>query len=107
VRVAIRFATSCVPADRRLAASLWPLYRKAPGRDSYALDRTPRTSATHAVSFVAAAAAARAAGARAASTRLLGQAQAVEAAHPSYYGAAWVALGRAMLTTAALGGCSS
>jgi hypothetical protein len=107
VRVAIRFATKCVPADRRLAASLWPLYGKAPGRDSYALDGTPRTTATDAVSFVAAAAAARAAGARAASTRLLDQAQAVEAAHPSYYGAAWVALGRAMLTTAALGGCSS
>jgi cellulose synthase (UDP-forming) len=106
-RVAIRFATSCVPADRRLAASLWPLYRKAPGRDTYALDGTPRTSATHAVSFVAAAAAARAAGDRGAATRLLGRAQAADAAHPTYYGAAWVALGRAMLTTAALGGCSS
>jgi cellulose synthase (UDP-forming) len=107
LRVAIRFATSCVPADRRLAASLWPLYRKAPGRDSYALDGTPRTTTTHAASFVAAAAAARAAGDRKAAAGLLDRAQAADAAHPSYYGAAWVALGRAMLTTAALGGCSS
>lgn len=107
IRVPIRLAASCVPADRRLAASLWPLYRKAPGRDAYALDGAPRTDATHAASFVAAAAAARAAGNRAASARLLDRAQAQDAAHPTYYGAAWVALGRAMLTTAALGGCGS
>jgi cellulose synthase (UDP-forming) len=107
IRVPIRLAASCVPADRRLAASLWPLYRKAPGRDAYALDGAPRTDATHAASFVAAAAAARAAGDRAASARLLDGAQAQDAAHPTYYGAAWVALGRAMLTTAALGGCGS
>jgi endoglucanase len=107
VRVPIRLAASCVPADRRLAASLWPLYRKAPGRDAYALDGTPRTDATHAASFVAAAAAARAAGDRAASARLLDRAQTQDAAHPTYYGAAWIALGRAMLTTNALGGCAS
>jgi hypothetical protein len=107
VRVAIRFAASCVPADRRLAASLWPLYRRAPGRNSYALDGTPQSNATHAASFVAAAAAARAAGHRAASARLLARAQRIDAAHPSYYGAAWLALGRAMLTTAALGGCAA
>ena len=105
IRVAVRYAASCSPADRRLAASLWPLYRRAPGRQVYALDGTPLTTRMHAAGFVAAAASARAAGHRAAAARLLNDAQAQDAAHPSYYGAAWLALGRAMLTTAALGGC--
>jgi endoglucanase len=107
VRVAIRFASSCDPADRRLAAAMWPLYRRDPGRDAYALDGTPASPYLHAVSFVAAAAAAHAAGHRAAATRLLARAQAENDVHPSYYGSAWIALGRVMLTTAALGGCAS
>jgi cellulose synthase (UDP-forming) len=107
VRVTVRHASSCVPEDRRLAASLWPLYARNPGRDSYAPNGTPRSSATHAASYVAAAAAARAAGNRAAMNHLLGEAQAQQDAHPTYYGAAWLALGRTMMTTAALGGCAS
>lgn len=82
-------------------------YRAAPGRDAYALNGTPQTSATHAASYVAAAAAARAAGDRAAMNEMLDDAQAQNDLHPSYYGAAWLALGRTMLTTAALGGCAS
>jgi cellulose synthase (UDP-forming) len=107
VRVAVRYAFSCVRADRRLAASLWPLYRNAPGRDGYTLTGTPRSATNHAASFVAAAAAARAAGNRAAMNQMLNAAQAQNDAHPTYYGAAWLALGRTMLTTAALGGCKS
>jgi cellulose synthase (UDP-forming) len=106
VRVAIRSAESCVPADRRLAASLWAIYRRDPGRDAYALDGTPQTSQQHAASFVAAAAAAKAADDSQDAARLLGQAQAQDRAHPTYYGAAWVALGRVMLTTNALGSCA-
>ncbi len=56
--------------------------------------------------FVAAAAAAKAAGDSQDAARLLGQAQAQDRAHPTYYGAAWVALGRVMLTTNALGSCA-
>jgi len=48
-----------------------------------------------------------AAGHRTAATRLLAQAQAADARNPSYSGAAWVALGRVLLTTSALGGCES
>ena len=106
IRVAIRYASSCVPRDRQLAAALWPRYRAAPGRDTYALNGKPLTSATHAASFVAAAAAARAAGDRTAMHQLLNDAQAQNDTHPTYYGSAWLALGRAMLTTAALGGCA-
>jgi hypothetical protein len=107
IRVAIRYGTSCDPADRRLAAALWPLYRRNPGRDAYALDGAPASSYLHAVSFVGAAAAARAAGDKAAASQMLARAQAQNSAHPSYYGSAWVALGRVMLTTAALGSCTS
>ena len=105
-RVAIRAAESCVPADRRLAAGLWPLYRRAPGRSAYALDGRPLGGQHHAASFVAAAAAARAAGDGAAGDRLLDRAAALDRAHPTYYGAAWVALGRVLLTSSALGTCA-
>jgi cellulose synthase/poly-beta-1,6-N-acetylglucosamine synthase-like glycosyltransferase len=107
IRLAVRYAASCSPADRRLAAALWPIYRRNPGRDTYALDGAPASPYSHAVSFVGAAAAARAAGDRGSAARLLARAQAENDLHPSYYGAAWVALGRVMLTTAALGGCVS
>jgi hypothetical protein len=106
LRVAIRFAESCVPADRRLAAALWPLYRGAPGHGAYALDGSPQTTWTHASSFVAAAGAAQAAGDGGATANLLDRAAAADATHPTYYGAAWVALGRVMLTSSALGGCA-
>jgi endoglucanase len=107
IRVAIRYAASCSPADRKLAAALWPIYRRNPGRDAYALDGAPASPYLHAVSFLGAAAAARAAGDRSAAANLLARAQAENDVHPTYYGSAWVALGRVMLTTAALGGCSS
>jgi cellulose synthase/poly-beta-1,6-N-acetylglucosamine synthase-like glycosyltransferase len=105
VRVAIRSAESCVPEDRRLAASLWPLYRRDPGLATYSLDGSPAGRATHAASFVAAAASARAAGEDGEAEQLLDEAQETDSAHPTYYGAAWVALGRVMLTSSALGAC--
>jgi endoglucanase len=104
-RVAVRAAESCVPADRRLAAALWPQYRRHPGRAAYAPDGRPLTAQRHAASFVAAAAAARAAGHPSAGARLLDRAEATDRAHPTYYGAAWAALGRALLTSNALGAC--
>ncbi|HEV3129905.1 MAG TPA: glycosyl hydrolase family 8 [Solirubrobacteraceae bacterium] len=107
LRVAIRMASSCRPADRQLAAALWPLYRRAPGRDVYSLDGRPLTGLTHAASYVAAAASAAAAGHRSMADRLLGQAQADNTRYPTYYGSAWLALGRVLLTTSALGGCAS
>jgi endoglucanase len=106
-RVPIVMAESCVPADRRLAAAMWPLLRGAPGRAGYALDGSPTTSQQHATSLVGAAAAASASGDGRASARLLDRARALDAAHPSYYGSVWIALGRVMLTSNALGGCKS
>jgi endoglucanase len=105
VRLAVRAAESCVPQDRRVAAELWPLYRAAPGYADYALNGTPRTPRSHAASLVAAAAAARAAGQTRAGNQLLDQADRLNRSQPTYYGAAWVALGRVMLTSNALGAC--
>lgn len=105
VRLAVRSAESCVAADRRIAAHLWPLYRRHPGMATYALDGTPIGGQTHAASYVAAAAAAKGAGDDGATEQLLDQAQGANSAHPTYYGSAWVALGRVMLTSSALGSC--
>jgi endoglucanase len=90
-RVPIRLAASCDAEDRRLAASLTGLRDAAP--------------ADHPVFSVARAAQATAAGDPAAAEALLDDAAAQDAEHPSYYGAAWVALGRALLQTDLLGSC--
>jgi len=39
--------------------------------------------------------------------RLLDLAARVQTSHPTYYGAAWLALGRVLPTTNALGGCAT
>jgi cellulose synthase (UDP-forming) len=105
LRVAVRSAESCVPADRRIAAGLWPIYRRHPGAATYALDGAPDGDASHATSFVAAAAAAKADDDNKAAEQMLDRAQDEDSSHPTYYGAAWVALGRVMLTSSALGAC--
>jgi endoglucanase len=58
------------------------------------------------VALVAAAAAAGAAGHPRDRDRLLDAAAALDKQSPTYYGAAWVALGRIMLTTKYLDACS-
>ncbi|MCU1368017.1 MAG: hypothetical protein JWN39_3656, partial [Ilumatobacteraceae bacterium] len=43
---------------------------------------------------------------RAASEQLLDDASALDAAHPTYYGSAWVAIARVLLDTRLLGSCA-
>ena len=105
VRTPVRFAESCVSDDRRVAARMWPRYAKRPGRAAYDLDGAPAGEGSHAASLVAAAAAASAADHEQAGEKLLDRATALDERHPSYYGAAWVALGRVMLSSPALGEC--
>jgi endoglucanase len=90
-RVPIRMSVSCDPADRRAAAAFTGLQARAPS--------------AHPVFLVARAAAAHARGDDAATTALLDAAARADAAAPTYYGAAWVALGRLLLQTDRLGGC--
>jgi hypothetical protein len=108
-RLAVRFAGACDAPSRALAARLWPALSGAdaallPRR----LDGSPTAGAVrHPVALVGAAGAARGAGRPADVARLLAQAADRDRAGPTYYGAAWVALGRLWLTTDLLGRCPS
>ena len=105
VRLPVRLAESCDPADRELAARMWPKLRDDPGAARRSLDGTPQTGDEHPAALVGAAGAAQAAGDRAAADDLLDRAAELDADHPTYYGSAWVALGRAMLQDHTLGRC--
>ena len=106
-RVPVRMAAACEPEGAELAARLWPfLGRQGTGLAArYRLDGGA-LGERHALSAVAASAAGYAAGEGAAGERLLERAQALEREFPTYYGAAWVALGRLLLTTERFQLCS-
>jgi endoglucanase len=106
-RVSVWLAASCEPAARRLAAAWWPLLSGGETSGALALrtDGQVLNGTSTPLALVASAAAAGAAGERRERDRLLDEAARLDAAHPTYYGAAWVALGRALLTTDLLGGC--
>lgn len=106
VRVPIRLAVDCDERGRELAASLRPfLAAQEHLAAEYDLDGSPRVDYPHPTMLVAAAAAEHAAGDEAATEDLLDRAQELDEQHPSYYGAAWVALGRLLLSTDALQHC--
>ena len=98
-RVVIWFAASCDPQARALAAHWWPLLR--PGSHQRALALRPDGAVLNAtpsvLPLVSSAAAAKAAGNGAAAQRLQQQAATAQRSHPTYYGAAWQALGSALL----------
>ena len=96
-RVTVRAAMSCEPAWRNLAASAAQIYPPADDLPlRLTLDGRPASDDRHPLMLIASAAAAHAAG-DASTTRLLDAAEQLERRHPSYYGAAWVALGRLWL----------
>jgi endoglucanase len=109
VRTLVRMAEDPNPAGRQIAARAWPAFAdedpaKLPLEHDLSGRPTGRT--LHPVALVAAAGAADAAGLTAARDGLLDAAEALDQRSPTYYGAAWVALGRMMLTTKLLGPCS-
>jgi endo-1,4-beta-D-glucanase Y len=108
VRLPVRMAEACGVADRRRAAAAWrglrPLTR-GPLPAVLDLGASPLQRFEHPAALVGAAGAAAGAGDHEAAARLLDRAARVDARAPTYYGAAWVALGRAMLTTDLLGRC--
>ncbi|MDE3130139.1 MAG: hypothetical protein KGL16_03225 [Acidobacteriota bacterium] len=107
-RVVVWMATSCAAAERRLAARWWPLLapRGRAGAIALGTEGNVIDPDANALSYVAAAAAAVAAGDGRAMRTLLGRARTAEAGSRDYYGGAWLALGDALLTTNALGGCA-
>jgi endo-1,4-beta-D-glucanase Y len=104
-RLVVWLATSCDARGPALAARLNSLLTDR--ENSLALTQRGQVISvqTNATPIVAAAAAAQAAGDTARRDSLLAQAAAENAANPTYYGSAWVALGRTLLTTNLLGGC--
>jgi endo-1,4-beta-D-glucanase Y len=92
-RAIVWSAVASRAVGRRLAARAWPaLKARATGEP---------------LAAVAAAAAATAAGDRSARDRLLARADQLQAASPTYYGTAWAALGRLLLTSDRLSICLS
>jgi endo-1,4-beta-D-glucanase Y len=101
-RTLVRLATDPDPAGRRIAAHAWRVFSgRSPDGIVVEHDlRGRRAGQTrHPVTLVAAAAAARASGWDDATARLLDAADALQRSQPTYYGAAWTALGRLALTT--------
>jgi endo-1,4-beta-D-glucanase Y len=102
VRTLVRMAEDPDPAGRRIAARAWPVFA---GQDptklpvEHHLSGRPIGDTLNPVVLVAAAGAADAAGEPAARDGLLATAETLDQRFPTYYGTAWVALGRIMLTT--------
>jgi endo-1,4-beta-D-glucanase Y len=108
-RTLMRMAEDPNPDGRRIAARMWPVFEGRAASEipvEHDLTGKPIGGTRHPVVLVAAAAAAGAAGHPADRDRLLDAAAALDKESPTYYGAAWVALGRIMLTTKYLDACS-
>lgn len=99
--------SACSAQARPLAARWWRLVQASADAAPLARDLSgqPTNPDVAALSAVAAAAAAYAAGRGAETTRLLRTAGQIDMKYPTYYGAAWVALGEVLLTTDLLTTC--
>lgn len=106
-RTVVWLAASCNPRARALAGRWWPLLRPGDRAQALALrlNGTVVNAAPAPLALVATAAAAKAAGHLPAARQLLNRAAAQQRRQATYYGGAWLALGRALLTTRALGTC--
>jgi endo-1,4-beta-D-glucanase Y len=108
-RTLVRFAEDPDPAGRRIAAKAWPAFEGLkPSQIPVEHDLSGKAIGTtqHPVALVAAAGAAQAAGDTRSATKLLDAAEALDKKTPTYYGSAWVALGRIFLQSDALKVCA-
>ncbi len=105
-RLPLRYAESCHPEDVVLAAQLAGALARSPGGPA-ARDLTgqPLTSDQSVVAITAQAAVFAAAGDTTGANAQLIAADHQQQLGPTYYGGAWNALGRMLLTDPALGGC--
>lgn len=102
VRTLVRFAEDPNLAGRRIAARSWPAFENQDPTKlpvEHDLSGKPVGHTLHPVVLVSAAGAAAAAGHSAARDGLLDEAESLDRRSPTYYGAAWVALGRIFLMT--------
>jgi len=109
-RLPVWQAASCAPADRAAAAEDWRALSRTSGHGSavaYTLSGHRVARTVNPLGWVATAAAADAAGHRQATLSLLGRADRQAAVFHTYYGDAWTALGRVLLTTHWLTSCAT
>jgi endoglucanase len=104
-RTPVRLAESCDPAGRALAARMNAPLAGAGSAAELDLGGTPLREGDSVVAAVGHAATAAAAGDTDGAQRALTEADALHQRSPSYYGGAWDALGRLLLTGTTLGGC--
>ena len=105
-RMPIRFAESCRPADVALAGRLTPALDRSMGDPAVRdLGGAPVLNEESVVAAAAKAAALAAAGQTARAASQLLSADHLQQVKPTYYGAAWNALARLMLSGETLGGC--
>jgi endoglucanase len=107
-RLPVWLAASGDSQAATLCRTWWPLLSRADRTDAAALDvgGVRLDDRRHPLGIVATSAAAAAAGRAGDRDALLARAEALDAAQPSYYGSAWVAIGRALLTTDLLRGAA-
>ncbi len=107
-RVPIWYAADCSTKGRAVSAAMWPILQRAAGRGgrlAYSLTGASESRLVNPLGNVAAAAAADASGDRGAAANLLTRADRQDNRHHTYYGDAWVALGRVLLDTRLLSPC--
>jgi endoglucanase len=108
-RVPVWFAAGCTQSERAVAADAWPLLRHSAdqgARVSYSVNGAAQSADVNPLGSVAAAASASAAGDQRAAGTLLAAADRQSARFQTYYGDAWVALGRILLDTTWLSPCA-
>lgn len=102
-RLPIRLAEACDDRGRALAAEFWPRLRGLDGGGAaiaYTLDGKRLEGGDNPLGLIASASAATAAGEKDEAQRLLSDAARLEKRHSTYYGAAWIAMGQALLRPA-------
>ena len=108
-RVIVQAAVDCRAAGQDIAARAWPFLAAEVDSGNlvatYTLDGQRLGPERHPLALVAAAAAAAASGDEQRAADLLDAAEDLDAEAPTYFGAAWIALGRLWLDTDLLGGC--
>jgi endoglucanase len=107
-RTLVRMAEDPDPAGQRIAAKAWPAFEGRKPAEipiEHDLSGEPAGGTQHPMALVAAAGAAQGAGKTRDAARLLDAAEKLDKQTPTYYGAAWVALGRVMLTSDLLDAC--
>jgi endoglucanase len=104
----IRFAEDCDPRGHQLAGTAWDFAQRErldTIEPTYTLQGDPAGDGESASGVVALAAVASGSGQDVTVDDLLARADVVNGRHPTYYGSAWIALGRMTLTTTLLGDC--